>query len=53
MPDHHPTYKEPKCSVQNLDIGELLQRLSNDRLRKGLTEEDILSVSSDTTGNPD
>ena len=54
VPDHHPIYKEEKRSVQNLDIADLLQRLGNSRLCKGLTEdEDILSVAIDPTGNPD
>ena len=54
VPDHHPIYKEQKRSVQNFDIADLLQRLGNSRLCKGLTEdEDILSVAIDPTGNPD
>ena len=54
VPDHYPIYKEQKRSVQNLDIADLLQRLGNSRLCKGLTEdEDILSVAIDPTGNPD
>ena len=54
VPDHHPIYKERKCSVQNSDIAELLQTLCNSRLCEGLTEdEDILSIACDPTGNPD
>ena len=37
-----------------MDIGELLQRIENSTLGKGLTEdEDILPVATDLTGSPD
>ena len=50
---HHLVYKQQKRSVQNLDIAELLQRIENLTLCKGLTEdEDILSVATDLTGSP-
>ena len=54
VPDHHPIYKEHKHSIKYLDIDELLQRIENSRLCEGLKEdEDIMSVATDPTGNPD
>ena len=54
VPDHHPIYKEQKRSIKYLDIAELLQRIENSRLCEGLKEdEDIMSVATGPTGNPD
>ena len=36
VPDHHSIYSEQKCSVQYVDIIELLQRIEKSKLCEGL-----------------
>jgi hypothetical protein len=54
VPDLHSIYKEQKRSIRHLAIEELLRRIESSSLCMGLQEdEDIMSVATNPTGNPD